>query len=143
MRFFCFAALTITSLSLCLAGTPAAARPETSTYIDGNITGVTPNSGGTLIFPNEKGMQFRTGLATVDVPYANITKAELGGKQIHSHNAPVYKVWALPKRLGSKTQTQLLVLEFKNEDGEAKAMTLELAAASANNLAATINSHPG
>src|SRR5260370_27273968 len=116
MRFFCFAALTITSLSLCLAGTPAAARPETSTYIDGNITGVTPNSGGTLIFPNEKGMQFRTGLATLDVPYANITNAELGGKQIHPHNAPGSKLWALPSRLGSKTQPRCLVLEFKTED---------------------------
>ncbi|HEV8146200.1 MAG TPA: hypothetical protein VGP79_07465 [Bryobacteraceae bacterium] len=123
------------------AGTPAAPRPETTTYIDGNLTGVTPQTGGTLVFTNEKALQFRTGLATFDVPYSSITKAELGAKQTHSRKTPAYKVWALPKRMGSSTQTQILLLEFKGDEGDAKSMTLELASSSVNNVVATINSH--
>ncbi len=141
MRTFCLAALALSSFSMLIGGTPAAPRPETTTYVDGNLTGVTPNTGGTLVFSSDKAMQFRSGLATVDVPYSNIVKAELGARQTHSHNAPVYKVWALPKRIGAKTQTQLLLLEFKGDDGEAKSMTLELASSSVNNVVSTINSH--
>lgn len=142
MRLFCLAALTFSSVSV-FAGTTTTPRPETTTYVDGNITGVTPHTGGTLVFSNEKAMQFRTGLATVEVPYANILKAELGARQTHSRNAPAYKVWALPKRLGGNTQTQLLLLEFKGDDGEPRSMTLELAASSVSNVVATINSHRG
>jgi hypothetical protein len=93
------------------------------------------------VFSNDKALQFRTGLATFDVPYSSITKAELGAKQTHSRKAPAYKVWALPKRMGGNTSTQILLLEFKGEEGEAKSMTLELASSSVNNVVATINSH--
>src|SRR6185436_2402971 len=132
---------TLSCVSTMLAGTPATPRPETTTYIDGNLTGVTPQTGGTLVFNNEKALQFRTGLATFDVPYANITKAELGAKQVHSRKAPAYKVWALPKRIGGNTSTQILLLEFKGEEGEAKSMTLELASSSVNSVVGSINSH--
>jgi hypothetical protein len=141
MRLFCLAALTLSCVSTMFAGSPATPRPETTTYIDGNLTGVTPQTGGTLVFTNDKALQFRTGLATFDVPYSNITKAELGAKQVHSRKAPAYKVWALPKRMGGNTSTQLLLLEFKADEGEAKTMTLELASSSVSNVVATINSH--
>jgi hypothetical protein len=141
MRLFCLAALTFSCVSTMFAGSPATPRPETTTYIDGNLTGVTPQTGGTLVFNNEKALQFRTGLATFDVPYANITKAELGAKQVHSRKAPAYKVWALPKRMGGNTSTQILLLEFKGDEGEAKTMTLELASSSVSSVVATINSH--
>ena len=79
-------------------------------------------------------MVFRTGLATVAVPYSSITKSELGATREISHGAPVYKVWARHK----KTETQFLRVDFKNEDGEAKTMTLELAQASAPAVLSTI-----
>ena len=141
MRLFCLAALTFSCVSTMFAGPAAAPRPETTTYIDGNLTGVTPQTGGTLVFTNDKALQFRTGLATFDVPYSNITKAELGAKQVHSRKAPAYKVWALPKRMGGNTSTQILLLEFKGDEGDAKTMTLELASSSVSNVVATINSH--
>ena len=134
MRLTSLLILALAAASAALAGGPA--RAETTTYIDGNLTGLTPQTGGTLLFSDEKAMYLRTGLATVPVPYANISKAELGGKQTHSHNVPVYKVW----RKG-KTETQLLLIDFKNEDGEDKSMTLELAPAAAASVVNTINSH--
>jgi hypothetical protein len=134
-RIFSFAAWT----ALACATVFAASRAETTTYVDGNLTGVSPNTGGTLLFADDKTMVFRTGLATVNVPYASVTKSELGATRETSHGAPIYKVWARHK----KTETQFLTVAFKNEDGEAKTMTLELAQASAPDVLATIQQHAG
>jgi hypothetical protein len=136
--------LAILVFAAASAGTAFGAVPvrsETTTYVEGNLTGVTPQTGGTLLFTDENAMLLRTGLATIPVPYANITKMEMGGTQIYSHRVPAYKVWASHKN--SKTQTQQLMISFKNEDGEEKSMTLELAPASANNVVNTINTHRG
>jgi hypothetical protein len=121
----------------CAVTASAASRAETTTYVDGNLTGVSPNTGGTLLFSDEKAMYFRTGLATVSVPYSAITRSELGATREISHGAPIYKVWARHK----KTETQFLTVEFKSEEGEAKTMTLELAQASAPAALATIQDH--
>jgi hypothetical protein len=138
MRF-----ITLTVLALAAAGASfaGAARSETTTYIEGNLTGVTPQTGGTLVFSDDKTMTFRTGLASVPVAYGNITKAELGQRQVHSHDVPVYKVWALHKKFAGKTETQLLTIAFKNDEGEDRTMTLELARNSAATVVNTINSH--
>jgi hypothetical protein len=125
-----FAAWTV----LACATAFAASRAESTTYVDGNLTGVSPNTGGTLLFSDDKSMSFRTGLATVSVPYASIGKAELGVTRTNSHDVAFYKVWARHK----KTETQFLTVEFKNEEGEAKTMTLELAQASAPSVLAAI-----
>ncbi|HVO97011.1 MAG TPA: hypothetical protein VMT15_03050 [Bryobacteraceae bacterium] len=114
-------------------------RSETTTYVEGNIAGIAPNTGGTLVVSDEKTMYFRTGLATVAVPYTAISKAELGATREVSHGAPIYKVWARHK----KTETQFLKVEFKSEDGEEKSMTLELAQASAPAVLTSIQEHQG
>ncbi len=130
----------ILSFTLVSAATAfTASRAETTTYVDGNLAGVSPNTGGTLVFSDEKAMSFRTGLATVSVPYAAITRSELGATREISHGAPVYKVWARHK----KTETQFLTVEFKSDEGEAKTMTLELAQTSAPAVLATIQDHRG
>jgi hypothetical protein len=130
-----FAAWTV----LACATVFAASRAETTTYVDGNLTGVSPNTGGTLLFSDDKTLVFRTGLATITVPYATVTKSELGATRETSHGAPMYKVWARHK----KTETQFLTIEFKNDEGEARTMTLELAQASAPSVLAAIQDHTG
>ncbi len=124
---------------VCAATAFAASRAETTTYVDGNLSGISPNTGGTLLFSDEKAMYFRTGLTTVSVPYASITRSELGATRETSHGAPIYKIWARHK----KTETQFLTVEFKGDDGEAKTMTLELAQPSAPTVLATIQDHRG
>lgn len=114
-----------------------ASRAETTTYVEGNINGIAPNTGGTLLVSDENKLYFRTGLATVAVPYSAIRKAELGATREISHGAPIYKIWARHK----KTETQFLKVEFKNEEGEDKNMTLELAQASAPAVLSTIQQH--
>src|SRR5580658_10442469 len=105
------AALTLAAVNA--GGAPAPTRAETSTYVDGNVTGVSPNTGGTLMLSDAKTMYFRTGLSNVPVPYANITHVELGAIKETSHDVPAYKVW---KHFGPKTQTQLLIVNFKNDE---------------------------
>ena len=130
----------ILCLSLLLSTSAfAASRAETTTYVDGNLTGISPNTGGTLVFSDDKTMVFRTGLATVTVPYAAITRSELGATREISHGAPIYKIWARHK----KTETQFLTVEFKGEEGDAKTMTLELPQSSAPSVVATIQDHRG
>src|SRR5262249_34387097 len=130
-RFASYTAFTVLACGLSFA----APRPEPSTYVDGNIASLKPNTGGTLLFNDDDAMLFRTGLAEVAVPYRGIKKAELGVTQIHahSHGEPAYKVWSLPKRL-HKTHTQLLTLHFQNQDGEDHLMTLELSKPAASSV---------
>jgi hypothetical protein len=117
----------------------AASRAETTTYVDGNLTGVSPNTGGTLVVSDDKTLVFRTGLTTVSVPYTAVTKSELGATRETSHGGPAYKIWARHK----KTETQFLTVEFKNDEGDAKTMTLELAQSSAPSVLAAIQDHTG
>lgn len=135
----------ITLAVLSSAAALAASQAETTTYVDGNLTGVAPNTGGTLLFSEDKAMYLRTGLSNVAVPYSGINKVELGAVKETSHDVPLYKVWQLHKRFtgGNKSETQLLIVSFKNDDGEDKSMTLELDRASVRNVLATIDDRTG
>ena len=123
----------------------AASHSETTTYVDGNVKGVSPNTGGTLVLSDEKTMVFRTGLANVEVPYEGISKVELGAVKETSHDVPLYKVWQLHKRFsgGNKTETQLLIVGFKNGDGEEQSMTLELAEGAMKGVVSTLEQRTG
>ena len=130
---------------LATAAAFAASRSETTTYVDGNVKGVAPNTGGTLVISDENTMSFRTGLANVEVPYSGISKVELGAVKETSHDVPFYKVWQLHKKFsgGKKTETQLLIVSFKNEDGEDKSMTLEMAQPAIGGVVSTIEERTG
>jgi hypothetical protein len=137
MRTLSFAAVSL----LACAAAFGATRPETATYVDGNIASVSPNSGGTLTFSEDSAINFKTGSETVSIPYAGISKTEVGATKVHSHSVPMYKVWSLQKRFSENTRTQLLTLGFKNADGEDKTMTLELAQPAAKNVLLNIRTH--
>jgi hypothetical protein len=129
----------LTSLAACLCiAVSGAPRPETSTYVDGNVSSLKPHTGGTLVFTDNSSMMFRTGLAEVAVPYANILHAELGATKTRHHDLP--GVLAVVNRL-HQTETQLLTVEFKSGLGEKQTMTLELAKPAASNVLATIQEH--
>ena len=133
-----------TSLLLALAACGAAyaaARSETTTYVDGNLPGVSPNSGATLTFGEDNALYLRTGFNTISVPFASIGNAELGAVKQTGHDAPFYKVWA--RHHSTKTETQYLVIAFKNEDGDDRNMTLELEKSSAASVLADLQTRTG
>jgi len=136
-----------TSLILALAASGAlfgASRLETATYVDGNVAGIAPNTGGTLAFDDDKAMYLRTGGNNdVVVPYAGISRAELGAVKEISHDVPFYKkVWVFHHR-SDRTETQYLVVEFKTEQGDDRTMTLELAKSAAAGVLADLESRTG
>ena len=114
----------------------AASHPETATYIDGNLAGIAPNTGGTLTFDPDNAMHLRVGQDTVEVPYAAISSAELGSVKETAHHQPLYKKVMIFHR-HSNTETQYLIVHFKAE-GEEKAMTLEVAKADAPEILDTL-----
>src|SRR6266581_1676477 len=125
--------MRITSLigaALILCGASFGAwRSETATYVDGNLSGISANTPGTLQLSDNKTMYLKTAALTVGVLYTGVSKAELGAVAAHSHDA---------KGSGRKTETQLLTIGFRNPDGADQTMTLELAKSSAKNVAAAI-----
>jgi hypothetical protein len=138
MRFLILPTLTILAGGLLLA-----ADSETVTYIDGNIADLSPNTGATLNLTNPQSMELRTPLHAVQVPYVQILKTDLGSVTVHSSEPePLYKVWALPKRL-IKSETQQVTLDFKNANGQDQTMTIEMSKPAVPGLMAKISRHNG
>src|SRR6185437_7080522 len=136
MRF-----LTLPTLTILAGGLLAAADSATVTYIDGNVAELAANSGATLYMNNPQAMELKTPLHKVQIPYAQISKAELGSVMVHtSEPEPLYKVWALPKRL-IKSETQQMTLAFTDVNGQGQTMTLEMSKTSADGVLATIERH--
>jgi len=136
MRF-----LTLPTLTILACGLLAAADSATVTYIDGNVAELSPNSGATLYLTNSQSMELKTPLHHVQIPYTQISKAELGSVMVHTADPePLYKVWALPKRL-MKSETQQMKLAFGDGKGQDQTMTLEMSKASADSVLATIERH--
>ena len=136
MRF-----LTVPTLTILAGGLLAAADSATVTYIDGNVADLTPNSGATLYMTNPQILELKTPLHKVQIPYAQISKAEVGSVMVHTADPePLYKVWALPKRL-MKSETQQMTLAFKDANGQDQKMTIEMSKTSADSVLATIGSH--
>lgn len=130
-------ALLIATTAMAAQLASAATRNESVTYVEGNLSNVVANSGGWLVLGGDTALELKTGLATVAIPYAAVAKATLGEIRKHPTDTPMYKVWSLHKRF-SKNETQLLKVEFKDEQGEQKNATLELAKDTAENVVDTI-----
>ena len=138
MRF-----LTLPTLTILAGGLLAAADSATVTYIDGNVAELSPSTGATLYLNNPQSMELKTPLHKVQIPYAQISKAELGSVMVHTPDPePLYKVWALPKRF-IKSETQQMTVAFKGGNGQDQTMTIELAKPAAAALVATISRHSG
>jgi len=136
MRF-----LTLPTLTILAGGLLAAADSATVTYIDGNVADLTPNSGATLNMNNPQTMELKTPLHKVQIPYSQISKAEVGSVMVHTADPePLYKVWALPKRL-MKSETQQMTLAFTDANGQSQTMTIEMSKVSADGVLATIERH--
>lgn len=136
MRF-----LTLPTLTILAGGLLAAADSTTVTYIDGNVAELSPSTGATLNMNNPQSMELKTPLHKVEIPYKQISKAELGSVMVHTADPePLYKVWALPKRL-MKSETQQMTVAFTDGNGQDQTMTLEMPKASADSVLATIQRH--
>ena len=133
MRISTLAILMTLSGALALAG-----DARTVTYVAGNLTGLTPSSGATLQVAS-KSLSLRTGSNSVEIPFSSISKAELNGSISKPNNEPLYKVWALHKRLSGVNEMQQVMLDYKESNGEARSLTLEMQRATATDVMAAID----
>jgi hypothetical protein len=136
--------MRIPLLALFGATVLAAANVHTTTYVVGNLDNISAGAIGTVNLTDDKAIVFHTRETTVEVVYANISKAELGARVTHTPDVPFYKVWELHKRLlAPRDSTQYLTVDFKNADGWDRTMTLELEASVASDMLAVIEIHQG
>jgi len=137
MRLSSLPVLTVLACGVALAGDGA----DGFTYLEGNLNGITANTGGTIAYDTDRGFELKMPLHNVAVPYAGIIKAQLGASRVQSEsNEPLYKIWTLPKRFAMKPEFQSITVDFKNAQGQ-QTMTLELSKSAANDLQNAIDTY--
>ena len=100
-------------------------------YVVGNLEGVSPGDEGTLVLDHDAAV-FRSGKIVLSLPYGDIHNVELGTRVMPPADAPLYKVWRLPKRfLTERPMHQMVNFEFADKDGNGQTMTLEFEEAAA------------
>ena len=119
---------------LCLLTSVAAlagAGGGPAVYVVGNLDGVSPGDEGTLVLDHDA-VVFRSGKTVLSLPYGDIHNVELGTRVTPPADAPLYKVWRLPKRfLTERPMHQMVNVEFADKDGNGHTMTLEFEEAAA------------
>ena len=94
-------------------------------YVVGDLAGVSPGDEGTLVL-DQDAVVFRSGKIVLSLPYNDIHNVELGTRVMPPSDAPLYKVWRLPKRfLTERPMHQMVNFAFTDKDGNDQTMTLE------------------
>jgi hypothetical protein len=119
-------------VSLASVAVLAGAGGGPAVYVVGNLEGVSPGDEGTLVLDHDA-VVFRSGKTVLSLPYGDIHNVELGTRVMPPADAPLYKVWRLPKRfLTERAMHQMVNFEFADRDGIDQTMTLEFEEAAAN-----------
>jgi hypothetical protein len=130
-------------LSLASAVALAGAGGGPTVYVVGNLEGVSPGEEGTLVL-DHNAVVFRSGKTVLSLPYSDIHNVELGTRVMPPSDAPLYKVWRLPKRfLTERAMHQMVNFEFADKDGNDQSMTLEFEETAANQTLVEIEMRQG
>ena len=122
----------VSLLLLASAAVFASAGGGPAVYVIGNLQGISPGAEGMLVLEEDEAV-FRSGKTALSVPYSDIHNVELGTRVMPPSDAPLYKVWRLPKRfLVERPMRQMVNFEFSDKDGNEQTMTLEFVESLAN-----------
>ena len=112
-------------------------------YVVGNLNGVSPGDEGMLVLDRDA-VVFRSRKTVLSLPYSDIHNVELGTRVMPPSDAPLYKVWRLPKRfLTERPMHQMVNFQFADKDGNDQTMTLEFEVAGANQTLVGIETRQG
>ncbi|HTM11501.1 MAG TPA: hypothetical protein VL127_01235 [Bryobacteraceae bacterium] len=112
-------------------------------YVVGNLGGISPGDEGTLVLQHDA-VVFRSGKTVLSLPYSDIHNVELGTRVMPPADAPLYKVWRLPKRFPTeRPMHQMVNFAFADKDGNEQTMTLEFEEAAANQTVVEIEIRQG
>jgi hypothetical protein len=125
--------ITLAFALMLACGTARAANygPYPVTYLKGNIEGLDQNAGGTLDLTNTKVLKLQANDSKLEVPYSAIFGAERKEVVITVEKEPLYKVWALPKRLAPLIPPHEVSFDYKDKTGNLHSITLEMEPATA------------
>jgi hypothetical protein len=130
-------------VSLASVAALAGAGGGPAVYVIGNLAGMSPGDEGTLVLDTDV-VVFRSGKTVLSLPYSDIHKVEFGTRVTPPSDAPIYKVWRLPKRfLTERPMHQMVNFEFADKDGDHQTMTLEFEEAAANQTLVEIEIRQG
>jgi hypothetical protein len=133
----------VSLLFLASAAALAGAGGGPAVYVVGNLDAVSPGDEGTLVLDHDA-VVFRSGKTVLSLPYGDIHNVELGTRVMPPADAPVYKVWRLPKRfLTERPMHQMVNFEFTSKDGNDRTMTLEFEEAAASQTLVEIEIRQG
>jgi len=125
------------AFALTLAGGAALAAnygPYPMTYLKGNIEGIDQNAGGTIDFTNSKVLTVKASDSKFEIPYLAIVGAERKDVVISVEKEPLYKVWALHKRIIQPMPKQEVTFDYKDKTGSLQSVTIEVDPATADRL---------
>jgi hypothetical protein len=103
----------------------ASDAPREFQYLDGNVTGIELNAIGTMELESASVLILRRSTATFEIPYAAITKVERKPASLDAKE-PLYKFWALGKRLMPNLPVEDVTLHFTEKNGKAVSITIEM-----------------
>ncbi len=108
-----------------LAAGLAVAADKPVTYVESNVDGLAVNATGTLHFQDSKSMVLHAKGAEVLVPYAAVTKTTRKTVPVVVDKEPIYKVWAVHKRLLIPNPLEQVTVAYNDKSGAAKSVTIE------------------
>ncbi len=130
--------LILTSVAVFAGGGGGAA-----VYVVGNLDGVSAGDDGTLAL-DHNAVVFRSGKTVLTLPYKDIHNVELGTRVMPPADAPLYKVWRLPKRfVANRPMHRMVNFQFADKDGRDQTMTLDFEETAANQTLAEIEIRQG
>ena len=114
-----------TTFVLAIGIATAADAPREFQYLHGNVMGIELNAIGTMELESASVLILRGPAASLEIPYAAITKSERKAASLDAKE-PLYKFWALGKRLMPNLPVEDVTLHFTEKNGTTVSMTIEM-----------------
>ena len=103
----------------------AGEAPKEFQYLEGDVAGIAQNAIGVMDLESATVLTLRGPETKFDIPYAAITKSQHKVVTLDDKE-PLYKVWALGKRLMPQLPVEIVTLQFVDKSGKASSVTLEM-----------------
>jgi hypothetical protein len=120
-------AITLSTTFILTAGIATAAdAPREFQYLSGDVAGIEQNAIGTMELESVSVLILHGPTATFEIPYAAVTKSGRKVAAAFDDKEPLYKFWALGKRLMPLLPVEHVTLEFTDKTGKPASMTIEM-----------------
>lgn len=100
--------------------------PKEFQFLDGEVTGIEKDSIGIMELESASVLTLQAPTKTLEIPYAAVTKSTRKPAASFDEKQPLYKFWALGKKMMPNLPVEDVTLHFTNGDGKTASMTIEM-----------------